>query len=176
MGPTGLNPEPRSVQYRDALRELGARHGSGIRAQEELTAQVQLGADEVLAQLAAEFRMTPITIRELHQLEPDFEVLPFVEAAARLCVCFRDDAGLLFVISDPLDARTRGCVDQRMRARPTMLYRWSLASVGDMNAYLAAREKDVRAMDSLAFDDPVQRASDPSALALTLQGISSDDS
>ncbi|MGO4158160.1 GspE/PulE family protein [Cupriavidus sp. YAF13] len=176
MDPNGANMERGSVQFRAALRELGERHGSGIRALEALFAQQPMSADEVLAQLAAEFRMVPISIRELHQLEPEFEVLPFVEAATRLCVGFRQGAGLLFVIADPLDTRTRSCVDQRMRARPTVQYSWSLASVGDLTAYLAAREKDVRALDTLAFDDPIQRTNDPSALALTLQGISSDDS
>ena len=168
--------EPQRVPYRDALRELVERYGSATRALEELPGHVQADADTVLAQLAAEFHMTPIGMRELHRLEPDFEVLPFVEAAVRLCVGFRDAAGLLFVLADPLDVRTRGCVDQRMRARPTVPYRWALAGLGELSAYLAACEKDVRAMDTLAFDGTAQRASDASALALTLQGISHDDS
>lgn len=169
-------PDSRGTLYRDALRELGERYGSGIRALEALPAHVDADADTVLALLAQAFRMTPIGIREMHGLEPDFSVMPFVEATARLCMGFRDGAGLLFVIADPLDARIRGCIDQRMRARPTVPYRWSLASVGDLNAYLAAREKDVRAMDTLAMDGAVRGASETAALALTLQGISHDDS
>ncbi|OAJ53470.1 GspE/PulE family protein [Paraburkholderia ginsengiterrae] len=186
--PASLDAEPR-VDLRDALRTLGERHGSGIRALEELMTQTALSADDMCARLAAQFRMKPISMRELNQYEPDFDVIPFVEATTRLCVCFRDtdgasgtDAtprsskGLLFVIADPLDARTRGSVEHRMRSRPTVPYRWALASAGDISAYLAVREKDVRAMDSLAFDDPIQNAVDPASLALTLQGISSDDS
>ncbi|MFM0358534.1 GspE/PulE family protein [Paraburkholderia nemoris] len=147
--------------------------------------QTALSADEMRAQLAVQFRMKPISMRELNQYEPDFDVMSFVEATTRLCVCFREadgtsgtnsGKGLLFVIADPLDARTRGCVEHRMRSRPTVPYSWALASAGDISAYLAVREKDVRAMDSLAFDDPIQSAVDPSSLALTLQGISSDDS
>ncbi|MBV8627579.1 MAG: type II/IV secretion system protein, partial [Paraburkholderia sp.] len=84
--------------------------------------------------------------------------------------------GLLFAIADPLDARTRGWVEHRMRSQPGVPYRWALATAGDINAFLTVREKDVRAMDSLAFDDPVQNTVDPASLALTLQGISSDDS
>src|SRR5260370_25893667 len=120
--------------------------------------------------------MTGIGLRELQQLEPEFGVLSFVEATARLCVCFRQDTGLLFVAPDPLDGGTRGCVDQHMRMRPGLHYGWALASVGDITALLAAREKDVRALDTLSFDDPIQRANDPSALALTLQGITNDES
>lgn len=163
---------------RDLLRTLGERHGSGIRALEALTAHTALGADEIRERLAMQFRMKPIGIRELNRLEPDFELVPFVEAMARLCVCLRDpDSGaLLFAVADPLDARTRGWVEHRMRAHPTLPYRWALASAGDLSAYLAVREKDIRAMDSLAFDDPIQCAPDPASLALTLQGISSDDS
>ncbi|WP_234487738.1 GspE/PulE family protein [Paraburkholderia aspalathi] len=153
--------------------------------------QTALSADEMRAQLAVQFRMKPLSMRELNQYEPDFDVMSFVEATTRLCVCFREadgtsgtngsggtnsGKGLLFVIADPLDARTRGCVEHRMRSRPTVPYSWALASAGDISAYLAVREKDVRAMDSLAFDDPIQSAVDPSSLALTLQGISSDDS
>ncbi|KVD76342.1 general secretion pathway protein GspE [Burkholderia sp. ABCPW 14] len=167
------------TELRDLLRALGERHGSGIRAVEELGAELALGADELRAQLAAHFRMRSIDMRELNRLEPDFDALSFVEAATRLCVCFRDGPDgdrLLFVIADPLDARTRGCIEHRMRARPTMQYGWALASAGDLNAYLAIREKDVRAMDSLAFDNSIQNSADPSSLALTLRGISNDDS
>src|ERR1700730_220886 len=176
METTELKQDTEAVSFRDSLRALGERHGSGIRALEDLFAQPPSGADELLTQLAQEFRMTRIGLRELQQLELDFGVLSFVEATGRLCVCFRQDTGLLFVLADPLDARTRGCVDQRMRMRPGLHYGWALASVGDITALLAAREKDVRALDTLAFDDPIQRANDPSALALTLQGISNDDS
>ncbi|TKC89488.1 type II/IV secretion system protein [Trinickia terrae] len=171
-------PDARA-ELRDVLRALGERHGSGIRALEELMAQTSLGADEMRSQLAAQFRMKPIGMRELNRLEPDFDVVSFVEATTRLCVCFRDPDGgnaLLFAIADPLDARTRGWVEHRMRSRPTVPYGWALASAGDLNAYLTVREKDVRAMDSLAFDDPIQSTADPASLALTLQGISSDDS
>jgi len=169
-------PEQGVVGLRTTLRELALRHGSGIRALEELFAQGPGSAEEMLAGLAREFRMTPIGIRDMQALEPDFEVIPFVEAVARLCVCFRRDGELLFVVADPTDARTRGRIDQRMRARPHVHYDWSLASVGDLTAYLAAREKDVHALDTVAFEELEQRAIDPSALALTLQGISNDDS
>lgn len=169
------------ADLRDALRALGERHGSGIRALEELMTQTSLSADELRVQLAAQFRMKSIGMRELNQLEPDFEVVSFVDATTRLCVCFRDPHdggghGLLFVIVDPLDARTRGWVEHRMRSQPGVAYSWALASAGDVNAYLTVREKDVRAMDTLAFDDPIQNTVDPASLALTLQGISSDDS
>ncbi|QCP51992.1 type II/IV secretion system protein [Trinickia violacea] len=176
--PEGLHAEARA-DLRDALRALGEQHGSGIRALEELMAQTSLSADELRVQLAALFRMKSIAMRELNQLEPDFEVIPFVDATTRLCVCFHDPDGgngLLFAIADPLDARTRGWVEHRMRSRPSVPYRWALASAGDVNAFLAVREKDVRAMDSLAFDDRIQNTVDPASLALTLQGISSDDS
>ncbi|MGF6729211.1 general secretion pathway protein E [Paraburkholderia youngii] len=172
-------PQSQGVELRDALRALSDRHGSGIRALEELMAQASLSADEMVVRLAGQFRMKSIGMQELNRLEADFEVLPFVEATTRLCVCFREpdqNGALLFVIADPLDARTRGVMEHRMRARPTSRYSWALASVGDLTAWLAMREKDVRAMDSLALDDEVQHTADPASLALTLQGISSDDS
>ncbi|MGU7780106.1 GspE/PulE family protein [Burkholderia sp. PU8-34] len=176
---TPENVPDTGVALRDTLRALGERHGSGIRALEVLMEQTALSADEMRTQLAAQFRMKPIGMRELSRLEPDFDVVPFVEAATRLCVCFRDPddgSALLFVIADPLDARTRGWAEHRMRSRPAVPYTWALACAGDLSAYLTVREKDIRAMDALAFDDPVQSTPDPAALPLTLQGISSDDS
>jgi general secretion pathway protein E len=98
MDTTCVRPEPRCAVYRDALLELAERYGSGIRALEALPAHVDADADTVLARLAGEFRLTPIAIRDMHQLEPDFGVMPFVEAAARLCLCFRDGPGLLIVM------------------------------------------------------------------------------
>lgn len=170
------------VDLRDALRSLAERHGSGLRALEDLLTQMPVSPDEVLAQLAVQCHMQPITMHALNALQPDFDVVPFVEATTRLCICFRDaedsaaGCGLLFVIADPLDRRTRGSIEQRMRARPAVPYRWALASIGDITAWLAVREKDVRAMDSLAFDQTTLHATDPASLALTLQGISNDDS
>jgi general secretion pathway protein E len=55
-------------------------------------------------------------------------------------------------------------------------YEWRLATVGDVTAYLAAREKDVHALDTVAFEELEHRAAESSALALSLQGISNDDS
>jgi general secretion pathway protein E len=176
MDTTCTIAEPDRAQYRDALAVLLEQHGSAVRALEALPAHMGVDAQTVLARLAEAFHMTSIGMHDMHRLEPDFEVLPYVDAAARLAVGFRDGRGLLFVIADPLDMRTRGCVDQRMRARPTVPYRWALASVGDLNAYLAAREKDVRAMDTVALGDTATKAGDTAALALTLQGISHDDS
>jgi general secretion pathway protein E len=135
-----------------------------------------LPGESELAGLAERFRMPALDFAALNALEPDFGTLPFVEAETRLCVCLRQGGELLFVLADPLDARTRAWVDQRMRARPTQRYGWALAGVGDLSAYLAAREKDVRAMDALALQQQAQQGGDPAALALTLQGISSDDS
>src|SRR5260370_2822282 len=175
METTELKQDTEAVSFRDSLRALGERPGSGIPALEELFAQTPSGADELLTQLAQEFRRRRSGLRELQQLAADFGVVSCVEGSAGVCVWFRQDTGLLFVLADPLDARTRGCVDQHMRMRPGLHYGWALASVGDITALLAAREKDVRALDTLAFDDPIQRANDPSALALTLQGISNYD-
>ncbi|MFP3740355.1 type II/IV secretion system protein, partial [Burkholderia sp. SIMBA_019] len=79
--------------------------------------QAALGADEMVIQLAGQFRMKSIGMQELNRLEADFDVVPFVEATTRLCVCFRqpdEDGALLFVIADPLDIRTRGSVEHRM--------------------------------------------------------------
>jgi len=176
MDPTGTHPEHGSTALRATLRELATSYGSGIRALEAYMAQGGIAADESLAELASAFRMEPIGIRELQEMEPDFEIIPFVEAVARLCVCFRSGDGLLFVIADPLDAQSRGRVDQRMRARPQVHYEWRLATVGDVTAYLAAREKDVHALDTVAFEELEHRATESSALALSLQGISNDDS
>ncbi len=176
MDTLSTNAATSRTHYRDALALLAERHGSTVRALEALPEQLGTDAQTALAGLAEAFHMAPIGMRELHRLEPDFDVMPFVEAAARLTICFRDGAGLLFVTVDPLDARTRGCVDQRMRARPTTAYRWALASVGDLNAYLAACEKDVRAMDTVALGETTAKSGDTAALALTLQGISHDDS
>ena len=177
MDPIGTHPEQHGgTTLRATLRELAASYGSGTRALEAYMSQSGVGADESLAELASAFRMEPIGIRDLQEMEPDFEIIPFVEAVARLCVCFRSGDDLVFVIADPLDAQSRGRVDQRMRARPHVRYEWRLATVGDVTAYLAAREKDVHALDTVAFEELEHRAAESSALALSLQGISNDDS
>ena len=54
--------------------------------------------------LAATLTYRPLSMAELHALEPDFERLPFAVALERGCVPFREASGaLLLVIGDPFD-------------------------------------------------------------------------
>ncbi|WP_233867572.1 GspE/PulE family protein [Paraburkholderia adhaesiva] len=170
--------EDRYADGPETLRTLRAVHDSGVRAMDAWLTRPGIDVDVALSRLAHAFGMQSIGMQELNHLEPDFEVLTFVEATTRLCICFHaaDGVGRLFVTADPLDGRTRGMIDHRMRTHPSIPYSWMLASPGDLSAWLAVREKDVRAMDSLALEGQSSNATDPASLALTLQGISNDDS
>jgi len=102
--------------------------------------------DSFTAGLAATLRLQCMSMAQLREAAPAFDLLPFAECAQRGCVLLRAaDGRLLLAFDDPFSAELQAWADERI-AQP---YSWCLAHRGDLLAYLAAHEESLRALDDV---------------------------
>jgi general secretion pathway protein E len=102
--------------------------------------------DSFTARLAATLRLQCMSMAQLREAAPAFDLLPFAECAQRGCVLLRAaDGRLLLAFDDPFSAELQAWADERI-AQP---YSWCLAHRGDLLAYLAAHEESLRALDDV---------------------------
>jgi len=107
-----------------------------------------LGADpdSFTARLAQTLRLDKLTMAELRQAAPAFDLLPFAECSQRGCVLLRASGGrLLLAFDDPFSAELQAWADERI-SQP---FSWCLAHRGDLVAFLAGHEESLRALDDV---------------------------
>jgi len=105
--------------------------------------------DTFTARLAATLRLEFMSMAQLRQAAPAFDLLPFAECAQRGCVLLRAaDGRLRLAFDDPFSAELQAWADERI-AQP---YSWCLAHRGDLVAYLAGHEESLRALDDVHGD------------------------
>jgi general secretion pathway protein E len=135
------------------------------------------GDSELFIELAASyFCLHAMSALQLHELTPDFDIIPFIESSRRACAAFRAGAQIFIVLTDPLNLRDRQWIEARLRQRRIHQAEWALASSGDLKAVLLTHEKNVRAIDSLVVDGDASAATGEKGIAISLQAIDSDDS
>jgi len=125
-------------------RELAAKEGGSVLAALERTA----GLDEAafLTELGQAFAYATLTMDQLRELQPAFELLPFNQALERECAACRDgDGRLWFVFADPLKPELLEWAERRLGAAFTP----ALARRDDIMAWLHRLEGDLRAMDGV---------------------------
>jgi general secretion pathway protein E len=105
--------------------------------------------DSVTARLAETLRLGYLTMAQLRQAAPAFDLLPFAECAQRGCVLLRAaDGGLLLAFDDPFSAELQAWAEERIPQG----FSWCLAHRGDLVAYLAGQEESLRALDDVQGD------------------------
>ena len=103
-----------------------------------------LTPEEYVEALARLLHYPWLQMQQMHECVPDFDVLPFAEAARHECVALRDrDQGLLLVFADAFDRHLRTRVGELLMQPVT----WTLAHRKDISAFLARHEENLRAMD-----------------------------
>ncbi|MFZ5539021.1 MAG: GspE/PulE family protein [Pseudomonadota bacterium] len=156
---------------RSALASAGAE-----RPVDRLAAALALPPEHFVALAAEYFELEPLSMAQLRASAADFGVVSFVEATQRLCATVNAaDGRKLAVLTDPLDARTRAWVAQRLRARRVDAH-WALAATDDLRAWLALAEKSLRAMDAVGMAAAGEAANESSALSLSIADISASES
>ena len=113
-----------------------------------------------------------LRLDEMQQMEPAFDLLPFVEALQKNCLLFRDPRGShVGVVSDPFDQALRDALEERVPGSTEM----RLADPAEVAAYLAQHEETLRAMDGFV---PAQTgtASEEGSEDLSLRSIGEDTS
>ena len=103
-------------------------------------------ADAFTERLASTLRLEHLSMAELRQSAPAFDLLPFAECSQRGCVLLRAaDGRLLLAFDDPFSGELQAWADERI----TLPFSWCLAHRGDLLAFLAAHEESLRALDDV---------------------------
>ena len=126
-----------------------AATASRRRVVDVLEENVGADADAFTARLAATLRLECLSMAELRQATPAFDLLPFNECSQRGCALLRRaDERLVLAFDDPFSGELHAWAEERI-AEP---FTWCLVHRGDLIAFLAAHEESLRALDELGGD------------------------
>ncbi|HEY3301000.1 MAG TPA: GspE/PulE family protein [Methylophilaceae bacterium] len=110
---------------------------------------------------------------QLHDLSPDFDLLPFADAIKNECVALRDTGrGLYVIFANPFDRNLIAKVDLLLQ-QPCV---WGIAHRKDILAFLAHFEADLSAMDGLQSESQLSESSRAGIEDISLKSISEDTS
>ncbi|MBI3563002.1 MAG: type II/IV secretion system protein [Gammaproteobacteria bacterium] len=138
-----------------------------------LQEQLNLSAEDFVAALAHSLHFKALLMHDLHQLTPDFEVLPFKNALSRKCLALRDaQQHLLLVFSDPFNSGLQAWAEEAI-GQP---FEWRLAHRSDIDAYLTRHEETLHAMDSVLASEPGTRQHTAEVEDLSIQTINESTS
>ena len=157
----------------DQLREAMARAAeAGRSVVEQLAESSGLSGDALAQALGLALHYPTLDGATLMSLSPAFDLLGPTDAAQRGCVIVRRDAEYLAVIGDPFRASVRGWLELKV----TQPLTWCLAAPGEITAYLARYEQDLRAMDVAQVDAAQETSLAAEVENLSLATISADSS
>jgi general secretion pathway protein E len=159
-----------AASLQEALRNAGSRSRMGWLAE-----HMGLSEDALLPLAARHFGMQAFAMPVLRRLRPDFAVVSFAECQRRNCVLghLDDQSDLTVVLTDPMDARLRQWLEVRLRHIAT---RHAIATAGDLQAFLVAAEKSVRAMDGVKLQRPRASAAGEAGTSISISRIDATES
>jgi general secretion pathway protein E len=132
-----------------------------------------LQADEFILALGALMHYPTIAILQLHDMTPDFDLIPFADASRDECVASRDAAGQLhIVVANPFDPYLPGKIESLVN-EPII---WEITHRKDLAAFLAGYEESMRAMDGLVPEHAHQDNRRDGIEDISLKSISEDTS
>lgn len=129
-------------QLAEIRRKAAAQGVSVIQILEEDSAYTP---DELMQQLGQLMRMPVLEMKEIHTLQPAFDILPFSEAMRHECVLFYNGQNYLFAISNPFSGKLRAWAEERF----DRAVEWYLVHPADLSAFFTQQEKTMRAMDQV---------------------------
>lgn len=99
---------------------------------------------DFIEQLATQFHCPPMSMAQLHSLQPAFDIVSYQDAVRRGCIAVRDSSdNTLFLFSDPFDSSIRAWA-QGSVTQPLF---WRLTHSSDLHAFMAKHEHLIRAVD-----------------------------
>ena len=155
------------------LREARAMaEAAGQRAISTLEEASGLTPAEFTTRLGATLGYATLSTADLGNARPDFEVLPYPEAARRECAALRvGDGPVLLAFADPFQADLQAWADHRIDA----VFEWRLVHHEELAVFLRRHEESLRALDEVRPEDELSVATE-GAEDLSLVAISEDDS
>jgi general secretion pathway protein E len=131
-----------------------------------------LDGEALALALGAKLRYPVIDGPELMELVPAFELLGVADCSRRGCVIVRRGDEHLAVIGDPFDTALRAWLELKVQTE----FSWYLAATGEITAFIARHEQDLKAMDVASVAGAGIRNVDSDVENLSLATISADSS
>lgn len=130
-----------------------------------------LDSEAFVIKMGQAFQIEPISMKEMHQLTPSYEVLSFNEGQRKGCIAFEDAAAnLIIVIIDPIDEALQSWLDEVIQEPFTL----RLAHSSDLAAYQAKHEESMRALDQIVPDAPFDDETSTPINTISIQSINED--
>ena len=163
-----LEEEPLApVLAEDALRAAVANAAATGRSPVAV-----IDGDALACALGAALHYPVLESAALMALPPAFDLLGPAEAAQRGCVIVKRGADYLAVTGNPFDPALRGWLELKV----PLTLSWHLAAPGEITAYVAKFEQDLRAMDVAAVAGEGAQLADTDVENLSLASITADSS
>jgi general secretion pathway protein E len=138
-----------------------------------LEESLQGDADAFTAQLAKTLRLEYLTMPQLREASPAFDLLPFGECSQRGCALLRAaDSRLLLAFDDPFSGELHAWAEERI-AEP---FSWCLVHRGDLVAFLASHEESMHALDDVEAQAATGPAESGRVEDLSLKSIGDESS
>jgi len=138
-----------------------------------LEESLQGDADAFTARLATTLRLEYLTMSQLREATPAFDLLPFGECSQRGCALLRaPDGRLLLAFDDPFSGELHAWAEERI-AEP---FNWCLVHRGDLVAFLASHEESMRALDDVGAQVATGPAESGRIEDLSLKAIGDESS
>ncbi len=131
-----------------------------------------LDGDSLAIALGATLHYPVLEGSELMDLAPLFDLLGAADCARRGCVIVTRGRERVAVIGDPFDEALRGWLELKVQAD----FSWYLAAPGEITAFIAKHEQDLKAMDVTALAVAGEVSADGDIENLSLATISADSS
>jgi general secretion pathway protein E len=126
---------------------------------------------EFLVTLASTLSYPWLGMEDFNTMEPELSLVSFNDMLRHECLLLKHPThGLCMVLSDPFDKRLQQWIDARL----TIEFQIFLAHQGDIAAWLARQENDLRAMESLVEAGETVQSVDEDVEELSYRGISED--
>ncbi|MGB4812295.1 MAG: GspE/PulE family protein [Methylophilaceae bacterium] len=139
---------------------------------ETLESLVNYPQESFLNALASAMQYVPISMKEMHDLKPAFEIVPFALAQKKECLAFYDENNaLILAFADAFNPSLQDWALEQISVQ----FSWRLAHRSDVAAYLARHEDTLRAMDGIVADTEIRGMDDDETVArLSLKSINED--
>src|SRR5687768_6119764 len=137
-----------------------------------LEERVGAGPDAFTARLGATLHLPVLTMEDLRQAVPAFDLVSFNECAQRSCALLRGTHELWLATDDPFSGELQAWAEERVKAP----FSWCLVHHGDLVAFLASHEETLRALDTVRSGDEVKGVDTEWVEDLSLKSISDEQS
>lgn len=166
------DPDMTEITLADVVHAKRIATRDGISLMAAMQASLERAPEEILAGIGKAFSRRVVSSGSLHEMQADFQTLPFTEAVKLGCLALRDETGSLLVVAkEPFSTRLERWVEDRFEEN----FAWGLIDPADLEAYFSAHEQTLRAMESLAGYGDTNIEADIGT-SLTLQAINEHSS